>query len=197
MTTGERPRLFVAIAPPAAVRSALGAAIDELRQVVHGPMRWVPHASIHLTLKFLGDVDSSHVGELAESLGDACAGVAPFKLRLVGGGTFPAGKRPSVVWTGLGGEIDQLRELQHAVELAMVGLGFGAESRPFGPHLTLARIGGRLAHDRMRALGDGLASLRYPDDASFVVGQVELIRSQLGHGAPRYTTLAEAALGSG
>ena len=79
----------------------------------------------------------------------------------------------------------------------MVGLGFGAESRPFGPHLTLARIGGRLAHDRMRALGDGLASLRYPDDASFVVDQIGLIRSQLGHGAPCHTTLAEAALGSG
>lgn len=197
MTTGERLRLFVAIAPPAAVRSALGAAIDELRQVVHGPMRRVPLASIHLTLKFLGDVDLSRVDELAESLGDACAGVAPFELRLVGGGTFPAGKRFSAVWTGLGGEIDQLRDLQHAVESAMVGLGFGAESRPFGPHLTLARIGGRLAHDRMRALGDGLASLRYPDDASFVVDQVGLIRSQLGHGAPRHTTLAEAALGSG
>jgi len=162
-------------------------------------MRWVPLASIHLTLKFLGDVDPLRVGELAESLGDACKGVAPFELRLVGGGTFPAEKRVRAVWTGLGGEIDQLRELQHAVESAMVGLGFGAESRPFGPHLTLARIGGHLGLDRMRmrAFDDGLASLRYPDDASFVVDQVGLIRSQLGHGAPRYTTLAEAALGSG
>ena len=98
MTTGERLRLFVAIAPPAAMRSALGAAIDELRQVAHGPMRWVPLASIHLTLKFLGDVDPSRVDELAESLGDACAGVAPFELWPVGGGTFPVGKRFSAVW---------------------------------------------------------------------------------------------------
>jgi 2'-5' RNA ligase len=189
-------RLFVAIEMPPEMESALDAAITMLRRDLEGPFAWTPPESSHLTLKFLGDVDAGRVDELSDALVAATAPLAQFDLQLSGTGTFPAEGRPSVVWAGLGGDIEALERLRVAVESAALGLGFEAETRAFQPHLTLGRINGGLPDKTMRALRDRLAKVRWPKTAAFDVEGVSMVRSELRRGGPRYTTLAVSMLAS-
>ncbi|MCH8200245.1 MAG: RNA 2',3'-cyclic phosphodiesterase, partial [Chloroflexi bacterium] len=97
-------RLFVAIELPEQVRVALGASIERLRSSLGGAYRWVRPEAVHLTLRFLGDVEPERVAELAAALEAAVGPLAAFELRLDGTGVFPNPRAPSVVWAGLGGE---------------------------------------------------------------------------------------------
>ena len=98
---------------------------------------------IHLTLKFLGNIDPHLVDNLLEAMRRSAQGSSPFRLQLSGLGLFPNAKEPWVLWVGVDGDLDPLRGLQERVEEAVVKLGFPRESRPFSPHLTLGRV-----HDR-------------------------------------------------
>jgi len=106
-------------------------------------VRWVAVSSIHLTLKFLGEIDPARVPQLVESLKNFSAGVLPFKLSLRGLGGFPNLRSPRVIWCGVEGETDNLLLLQERVEKACADLGFPPENRPFHPHLTLGRVQGK------------------------------------------------------
>jgi 2'-5' RNA ligase len=106
-------------------------------------VRWVATSSIHLTLKFLGEIDFARVPQLVDSLKNSSAGVSSFKLRLHGLGGFPNLHSPRVIWCGVEGEIDKLLLLQERVEKACADLGFPPETRPFHPHLTLGRVQGK------------------------------------------------------
>lgn len=194
MAESDRMRLFVAVDMPPGVKSALATAVEELARDLQGPFGWVAPDNIHLTLKFLGDVDAGRVDDLGRALQQAVEPLEPFELHLAGTGTFPEGRRPSVVWAGLGGDLQALTRLQDMVESAMVAQGFEAEARAFQPHLTLGRVSGRLSDGTTDALRQSLASLRFAADESIEVRGVALVRSELGSGSARYTKLFEAML---
>ena len=187
----ERPlqlRLFVACELSDEVRAGLGRIQDELRRMGAGRLRWVRPEGIHITLKFLGDVDEPRVDELSRSLAEA---IEPFELRVRPGalGAF-GGNRLRVVWVGLEGDIDVLAGLAGRVETALEPLGFPKERRPFAAHLTLARVpDGVPVADRQQ-----LASLieRYSPQAmpSMTVTEVALIQSTLRPGGSVYHRLA-------
>jgi len=105
-------------------------------------VRWVAISSIHLTLKFLGEIDPALVPKMVESLKNATS-ESPFKLRLHGLGGFPNLRSPRVIWCGIEGDADRLITLQKKVEVACAELGFPPENRPFHPHLTLGREQGK------------------------------------------------------
>jgi RNA 2',3'-cyclic 3'-phosphodiesterase len=104
---------------------------------------WVAIPSIHLTLKFLGEVDPEVIPALAESLQTACESKRSFGLRLRGLGCFPNLKNPRVIWCGIDGDLDPLERLHRAVENACGKFGFPPEDRAFKPHLTLGRVKGK------------------------------------------------------
>jgi len=106
-------------------------------------VRWVAIPSIHLTLKFLGEVDPAIIPKLAESLKNATQAQPGFALRLYGLGCFPNLQNPRVIWCGIDGETDALSRLHQSVEAACVSIGFAREDRAFHPHLTLGRINGK------------------------------------------------------
>jgi 2'-5' RNA ligase len=124
-------RLFVALELPEAVRTGLSL----LQGGVPGA-RWASDEQLHLTLRFIGEVD----GNVANDIDDALAGIrAPaFTLELAGVGEF-GGKNPRALWAGVRGS-DALLHLQRKVEAALQRLGLPAEERKFSPHVTLARL---------------------------------------------------------
>ena len=187
-------RLFVAVELPEGVRSALSETIAALRSELRGPYRWVEPGSIHLTLKFLGDVAPGRVGALSAALREAVAPMAPIRLRLEGAGMFPDGRSPRVLWAGVGGETPALDALRDAVEAAMVGAGEAPDPRAFRAHLTLARVRARLAPEEAGSLAERLRAVRYGDATGFCVGDVSLMRSELRQAGAVYTRLAHAAL---
>lgn len=131
-------RLFVAIGFP----QALGLQINEQVQrwqKVWPFQKWVHPADYHLTLKFLGDTPPARLSPLKQVLNEAVKGIKPFSLRLGGLGYFGEARRPRILWLGVEGELEQLRQLHHRVETYLVEMGYPVEKRNFRPHLTLAR----------------------------------------------------------
>ncbi|MBR8742703.1 RNA 2',3'-cyclic phosphodiesterase [Nocardiopsis sp. MG754419] len=145
-------RLFVALWPSEEVLDALGEAVRRGRR--HEPrLRWTHSAEWHLTLVFLGDVGEDQVPALTDALHRALDGHTAPELTLDGWGTFPdRGADASVFWAGVDGTLDGVvDDLTSAARTSGVPVG----SRPFVPHLTLARARPpRPPGDILRALGD-------------------------------------------
>jgi len=135
-------RTFIAIPLPDECRATLGR-IQQKMRVYQAEVRWVAIPSIHLTLKFLGDVDPAIVQRLADDLGSSMQMPRRFSLRIRGLGCFPNQKNPRIVWCGIEGEMERLSQLQQQVEKACERFGFAPEDRSFRPHLTLGRISGK------------------------------------------------------
>lgn len=141
------PRLFVAIDLPESIRQQLAALCCGLPGA-----RWVSPDQMHLTLRFIGEVDGRQLRLIREALADLPG--APFFLRLENIGFFPPRGNPRVVWVGIH-KNEQLIHLRNRIESALVRTGLEPEGRKFSPHITLARlrntpgsrIGAYLAHN--------------------------------------------------
>jgi 2'-5' RNA ligase len=189
-------RLFVALElPPEACRAA-GEVARELK-ATGADVKWVRPESLHLTLKFLGEVDPARLPEVKEALRRACAGAPALELGLAGAGAFPGPQRPQVVWLGLEGQTRELGELAGRVEEALAELGFPPEKRAFKPHLTL----GRLRRKKRGAkappaapLGRALAGLAGWRGPGFTGGRVSLMQSTLTPSGAVYEPLETITL---
>ncbi|MFO7760491.1 MAG: RNA 2',3'-cyclic phosphodiesterase [Thermodesulfobacteriota bacterium] len=125
-------RLFVALDLPEDIRK-------ELSLICYGlpGAKWVKEEQIHITLKFIGEVDGGLFRDIREEL-DGIKG-EPFSLRIKGTGCFPPGKKPHVLWAGLE-KSEELNQLKARVDNRLKGLGIEPEKRKFSPHITLARL---------------------------------------------------------
>jgi 2'-5' RNA ligase len=132
-------RTFIAIELPAPVKERLGALVDSLRNS-GARITWVKPEAMHLTLRFLGDVDSEPLERLCEDLRTSLADASRFELAVHGLGAFPNLRRPSVLWSGIVPQGDELFRVQAATEQAARGIGLLPETKAFHPHVTLARI---------------------------------------------------------
>jgi 2'-5' RNA ligase len=189
---GEKIRAFIAISLPESVLQAMGQAQQTLGTLGRG-IRWVRKEGIHLTLKFLGDIDRDDVEKIQIAMERATEETSPFVLTGQGTGVFPDLRRPRVIWMGLSGDLQMLFALQANLETLLNDLGFPKDKRPFKGHLTLGRVKGRLDATELRAALEGLAG--FQTDV-FTVQSVALFQSTLRpHGAV-YTKLAEVPLGS-
>lgn len=186
----ERIRSFIAIELPPPIRAELGSLEEKLKGGRHPFVKWVDPDGIHLTLKFLGGVDSNLVPEIIEALTRIAQPAVPFSLQLGGLGVFPGWQRPQVVWVGMGGEVDKLAGLQKDIEAALSPLGFAPESRPFRAHLTLGRLREQASPKDKHDFGAWAQSVRFERKLSFEVKGLSLMKSQLTPGGAIYTQLA-------
>ena len=106
-------------------------------------VRWTPIESVHLTVKFLGEIDPSGLPPLVDGIRRAAVNSAGLSLRLHGVGAFPNLRAPNILWCGVQGDMERLQTLHQAVESACAQLGFASEPGPFKPHLTLGRVRSR------------------------------------------------------
>ena len=130
-------RLFVALDFPDAVRQTLRELIARLQPGFRSA-KWVRPEAMHITLKFIGEVDGEKLAPIRGALAPVHS-TAPVEIHFRGLGFFPNERRPRVLWCGVEAS-PNLAELAEAVQRAIVPLGIPAESRDFVPHLTLARF---------------------------------------------------------
>ena len=190
----EQIRSFIAIELPDELKQALTRLRDQLKSGKQAPAKWVDPYSIHLTLKFLGNISPDMAGKITMALEEAVREVAPFRLEAKGLGAFPGLKRVRVVWVGITGEIDRLRRLQQRIESGLSKLGFVPESRPFTPHLTLARLSDRATPDERQSLGQLIASTSFETVCTIDVGSINLMKSQLTREGAIYTLISSVKL---
>ena len=148
---------------------------------------------LHLTLKFLGDVDANRLDDLAAATAAAAGRHRELLMTLGGIGAFPNFRRARVVWMGVAND-PRLELLHHDVELGCEPIGFEVEGRPFRPHLTLARVKQELPEDRLRELSRAGKKVDYRSE--FIVRSIDLMKSELSSSGPTYTTILSAALRS-
>ena len=189
-----RMRLFIAIDVPQAVRDALVGAQQSLRSRASARLRWTRPEAMHLTLKFLGDVDAARLPALARVVAAVAARHHPFGLSVSRLGAFPGGRRLQVVWAGIEGDLAALLALRDALEAALAAEGHAAEARAFRPHVTLGRTRDGMRPDEAERISAALATTALPHGLAFAVERVVLYRSHLGAGGSRYEVLAAAAL---
>lgn len=173
-------RLFTAVPLGPEAHRSLAGAVEQAAGSPGGP-RWTGPELWHLTLVFLGEVDTATLPRLrrelagvADPAGGAPCGPAPFTLRLAGAGTFPEHGRPQVLWAGVSGEVDRLALLARAVRRAARRSRVEVERKPYHPHLTLGRW--RPRDGASRAVADALADYAGP---AFPVDRFILYRSHL------------------
>lgn len=154
---------------------------------------WVRPEGIHLTIKFLGEVDEARVSVLTDALNAAGRGVMPFTVKVGRIGAFPDMSRPRVLWAAVDGK-GGLIELQRNIEEALFRLGFEKETRPFSPHLTLCRIKSFKEGRRLAALA---GELKGAPDAEFQVSSYALIKSVLSPKGAVYSIVKRFILDAG
>jgi RNA 2',3'-cyclic 3'-phosphodiesterase len=186
-------RLFVALEAPGAWRSAAAAVqralVDALPEPVGERLRLVDPALMHLTIRFLGEVDEGGVDMLQAALDGH---VEPFALdlALAAAGTFGPSARTSVAWLALDGDVEGLRSLAGRVEQAVGLAGLPPEKRPFAPHLTLGRVHRSATKADRQAIAAAVAVVPPPPACAVTLAEVLLVRSHLGGSSPRYEVLS-------
>ncbi len=183
-------RTFIAIELPEAVKEGLLRVIGRLRRS-GARATWVKADAMHLTLRFLGEIDSSAVTALSESLRSRYASVPPIGLRVRGLSAFPNVRKPSIVWVGAEPLRGPLEQAQRIAEEGAAGLGLARDDKPFHPHITLARV--RKPGDT-HALTRAMAEETDVDLGAFTVTAVSLFSSELSQSGPRHTRIEEFLL---
>lgn len=182
-------RTFIAVEIEEWMRAALGRAQEELR-AAGGPVRWADPQTIHLTLKFLGEVPDAQVTDVVATMRACCAGIAPFAVRAAGVGAFPDARRPRVVVVHVEAP-EPLFELNRRLEDASEELGLGREDRRYVPHLTLGRLKGSKG---VAPLVDRIEQMKGRSFGEIEVSEIVLMMSELGRGGAVHTPLARVEL---
>jgi RNA 2',3'-cyclic 3'-phosphodiesterase len=187
--SGTSVRCFVAVLLPERVRAGLAAVTAELRGQIRG-VSWVRADNLHLTLRFLGEVEPTMLSHVRAAVTDAAAALAPFTVSLGGLGGFPSGRAPRVLWASLTTGSAEMMAVHEILETALATRGIERENRPFHPHVTLARARApRGAGGLARVLGAG------PPFGGIRVAALHLMRSELDPRGARYSVLLEAPFG--
>lgn len=175
-------RCFVGVKVPEPVRDLLVRVQEALRRA-DAAVKWVERENLHLTLKFLGDLDEGQVDSLRALLAEEATRWRPLALEYRGIGTFPERGTPRVVWAGAIGEIDRLAGLAVAVERHAETVGVPRERHPFVAHLTIGRVKSDRNLKRLQAAIEPQRDVPLGKDE---VGEFVLIRSTLTSDGPVY-----------
>jgi 2'-5' RNA ligase len=179
-------RVFIAVDLPNEIRKALSDVERELRPLTNN-VRWVAPESIHITLKFIGEIPEKRF----EDIDEAVTGLTwkSFTVTVRGVGFFPGTRSPRVFWAGM--EAPTMQGLAERLDTRMERLGFEKEKRAFRPHITLARA----SHSRIQSsLVSAAAKYEQHEFGSFVVDRMFLIKSTLKPSGAVYEKLKEYLL---
>src|SRR3972149_9024661 len=158
-------RAFIACDIPDLFLEKISSVQDRLKGL-DMDVTWTKVGGIHITLKFLGDIEEGYIDKVAAVIEEISKGQAPFEISIKGSGAFPNLKNPRVVWIGVEDEVNVLSKLQQGLDDRIKGLGFEPEDREFRPHLTLGRVKGPRGKERLSA---AVSELKGIEIGSFTV----------------------------
>ena len=190
----EQVRSFIAIELPDELKAELVELEARLKLGGQSGVKWVDPYSIHLTLKFLGNVARDSIDEIIKVMEESTRGITVFHLEVKDLGAFPNLKRVQVAWVGLAGGMDTLGIVQQRIESSLEPLGFPRELRRFTPHLTLVRMLYQASLSERQRLGQLIADTGFKAVHGIRVDAVNLMRSQLTREGAIYSRIRSVGL---
>ena len=169
------------------MRSGLMRHINRLREAVPNALAsWSREENIHLTLKFLGEIQTSRLSRLSNAAAQAVENFSPFQITLEGTGVFPKHGPPRVLWIGVQDESGKLARLQTGLEKACASEGFSREDKEYNPHLTIARL---RKPQGARTVAAAHKEMRFEPEVA-TVAELLVIRSEPSSAGSRYTVIS-------
>lgn len=185
-------RAFIAIELPSKIIDGLKDIQDELKNG-NNKIAWVKPENIHLTIKFLGDIDVDKIDSIAVLLETAAAKNRSFDVSVKGAGAFPTLDNPRVVWVGV--EDDKnLSRIYEELENGLLAIGFEKENRPFKPHLTVGRV--KFLKDK-KGFKERIEKYKDINLGHFAANSLCLFKSNLTPNGAVYTKLKEVKFNKG
>ena len=184
-------RTFIALDLDPEIKTRLSDLLRRLRWRGPKGVSWARESGLHITLKFLGEIDEDRAARAEEAMKAAAGAVPAFSLRVRGTGAFPPPPRPPrVLWVGTD-EPAAVLDLQARLEAGLESLGFERESRAFHPHLTLGRVKNAAG---LREAAAEIERVRETEFGEMTVTKIALYQSTLRPDGAVYSVLAEGAL---
>ena len=186
----EMIRSFIAIKLPEEIKNKI-AEVQKTLKDSGADVKWVNPDAIHLTLKFLGNIEKTQIENILSFIKKSSAGIKPFTVEIKSTGVFPKIEYPRVVWIGLKEETKALLALQQKIEDNLLPLGFEKEGRDFKPHLTLGRVKSQKGKEKL------ISALLQSKDLSFgkfEVTEINLMQSVLEPTGAKYSSLGRVEL---
>lgn len=186
-------RAFIAIELPQIIRTALSKLQERLKQS-GADVKWVEPRNIHLTLKFLGEIDEGQLGRIAQAMENTTAGKNAFSMRISSLGAFPKISFPRVIWVGITSGDGETKEIAGILEEKIQQLGIPKEKRQFSTHITIGRIRSAKNRETLVSLLNELTGSLVNLTLEFPVAGITLFKSTLSSGGPTYEALKNASL---
>ena len=186
----EKIRSFIAISLPQEIKNKITETQKSLMET-KADVRWVNIDGIHLTLKFLADIERSQVKEILSAIKAASEGIKPFSLEIASVGAFPKIEYPRVVWIGINDETNTLKPIQKKIDENLSKIGFDREERDFKPHLTLGRVKSLKGKERLIPL---ILQAKDLSLGRFEVTEVLLMQSVLKPTGAEYSEIGKIEL---
>ncbi len=183
-------RTFIAIPLPETIRAKVEKLLSDLRKT-DAAVRWVPACNLHLTLKFLGDVEEARLEDLFVAIRKATEGIEPFGITLKGLGAFPNIRQPRMLWIGMDVP-EAMQRLYENIGEELSRLHFPKETRRFSPHLTIGRVKAERGTERLMSVVE--RTNFGPETVS--VARIVAMKSDLRPTGAVYSALEKFALGS-
>jgi len=183
-------RTFIAVELSKEIQDALEELESQLRKS-GADVKWVKPQNIHLTLKFLGEIDPKNTEEIKQVLLDIAKGLTPFKMRLTNLGAFPKINYPRVIWVDIEEGKDTLVKIAADLEEGLAKIGIPREDKPFKAHTTIGRL--RSPQNRNQ-LVDQMQKFTSPLNKECTVDRLTLYKSTLTGSGPIYEVISQARL---
>ncbi|MDP3880510.1 MAG: RNA 2',3'-cyclic phosphodiesterase, partial [Dehalococcoidales bacterium] len=157
-------------------------------------VKWVDARSLHITLKFLGNIPQDSIGGITAAMEEAARELSSFQLKIENLGVFPGLQKARVGWVGISGEVEKLVQLRQRIETKLARLGFTSEVRPFTPHLTLARLRDQASPTERQRFGQLITGTDFRANSIIKVDTISLMRSQLTRQGAIYSRIGLSLL---
>lgn len=185
-------RAFIAIDLPENIRESLHLLQKKLHDPA-SPVSWVNASSLHITLKFLGEITQEQAQAVKQMLQSQIFSQAPFTIKLGGLGAFPSLRAPAVLWVGVSQGDEAVKSLAGIIEKESRRLSLRGEERPFSAHVTIGRLRGQAPSVFLGKLRE----VKWREPGAWQAEALTFYQSVLSPEGPRYSVLAEVAFSAG